>query len=148
MLSGFPRFHQHASCVGVRDKCSLVTTYSTRASLDYSLAAQQAFNTLLTVLHYHVEIVVGNQVFDYSNRTGFVLILQRHGPLNLHHHTLLIVWVPLIEVLELLDKEEGLRVLISRDVRFDWWKDFLDSVRLQLWLSTTQRAQVQMFGCR
>ena len=100
------------------------------------------------MLHYHVEIVVSNQVFDYSNRTGIVLILQRHCPLNLHHHTLLIVWVPLIEVLELLDKEEGLRVLISCDVCFDRWKDFLDSIRLQLWLSATQRAQVQMFGCR
>ena len=73
------------------------------------------------MLHYHVEVVVGDEVFEYANCALLRLaeVLERHGPLDLHHDALLEVWAALSEVLELLDEEEGLREFILRHVGFD-----------------------------
>ena len=73
------------------------------------------------MLHNDVKIVVSDEVLDYSDRAllRFAKILQRHGPLYLHHDALLEVCAALPEVLELLDEEQGLREFILGNIGFD-----------------------------
>ena len=75
------------------------------------------------MLHDYVQIVVSDEVLDYSDRAllRFAKILQRHGSLYLHHDTLLEVCAALPEVLELLDEEQGLREFILGHIGFDRW---------------------------
>ena len=73
-----------------------------------SLAAQQAANALLTVLHHDVEVVVDNEVLVNSHRALLVLSLQLDSLVDLGHHRLPVIDAHLLEVYELFDEEQRL----------------------------------------
>ena len=123
MFCGLPRLHQHRPCVRVGDILRGLLV-ALAASLDESLAAEQASYALLAVLHDDVEVVVCDQVLNYSDSALLSLteVLQRHGPFDLHHDTLLEVCTALSKILELLYEEQRMGVFVLSDVGFDWWE--------------------------
>lgn len=71
------------------------------------------------MLHHDIEIIVRNQVLNDADTASCIFRLQRHRLLYLHHHCRSVVGTSLLEVLELFDEEQCLRVFVFRDKCLD-----------------------------
>ena len=71
------------------------------------------------MLHYNIEIIVNYEVLIDSDSALLVRSLQLNSLVNLRHDRLTIVHTHRLEVNELLDEYECLRVLVTRDECFN-----------------------------
>ena len=144
-VSGFPRLDKAALrvCVSSTERAILASVLCQDA-----LAAQQCTNALLAVLHHYVEVVVYYQVLHNPHCARLVLGLQCHCLLYLHHYGFPVVSVHRLEVDELFDEQQRLRVLVASDESFDLRQQLLGCVRLQSWLPEVVPRQAQVVGCR
>ena len=89
------------------------------------------------MLHYNVQVIIGDQVLQDPNSAVMVYLLQGHCLFDLHHDTCFELRTSLLVILKLFDEQEGLRVLVLCDVGFNGGEQFFDGVWLKLRLIGT-----------
>jgi hypothetical protein len=82
------------------------------------------------VLHHYVKVVVGDKILNDSYSALVIHFLEGHCLIDLHHDACFELWTTLLVIPELLDEQEGLRVLVFGDVSFNSGEQFLDGIGL------------------